>query len=78
MNDSKHKSLDLHGKNYKEAEILIDEFIIRIEGGVIYLQKILGSMELEKYGIKCVVIWCGYILFKHLLQKSWLDLRENL
>ena len=28
MNKTNHKSLDLHGKTYKEAAILIDEFII--------------------------------------------------
>ena len=29
MSRSKHKSLDLHGKTYDEADILIDEFIIK-------------------------------------------------
>ena len=29
MLGSKHKSLDLHGKTYDEADILIDEFIIK-------------------------------------------------
>ena len=29
MNTNNHKSLDLHGSSYSEAEILIDEFIIR-------------------------------------------------
>ena len=28
MNMAKHKSLDLHGVNHDDAEILIDEFII--------------------------------------------------
>ena len=29
MNKSNHKSLDLHGKTHSEAEILVDEFIIK-------------------------------------------------
>ena len=29
MNNNVHKSLDLHGKTYEEADILIDEFILR-------------------------------------------------
>ena len=28
MNKTNHESLDLHGKTYKEAEVLIEEFII--------------------------------------------------
>ena len=29
MNKSNHKSLDLHGRTHKEAETVIDEFIIK-------------------------------------------------
>ena len=29
MNSNTHKSLDLHGKTYEEAGVLIDEFILR-------------------------------------------------
>ena len=62
MNNSKHKSLDLHGKNYKEAEILIDEFIIRnieqlplevITGNSVDMQKILKEI-VAKHNLKII------------------------
>ena len=62
MNKTNHKSLDLHGKTYQEAEILIDEFIIRnveelplevITGNSVDMQNILKCI-IENHNLRLV------------------------
>ena len=57
-----HKSLDLHGNTYKEAEILIDEFIVRninqlplevITGNSVDMQTILKKI-VAKHNLKLI------------------------
>ena len=62
MNKSNHKSLDLHGKTHSEAEVLIDEFIIKnidklpievITGNSVIMQNILKSI-IENHNLRMV------------------------
>ena len=62
MDRSNHKSLDLHGKTYEEANMLIDEFIIRnieslpleiITGNSVDMHKILKKI-VAKHSLKII------------------------